>query len=119
MVSRTKMTISIQFGVSWGYGGVTPSPYRIISVWWIGKNNSPTFKRIATVERSYNINAPSATSTYIYNATVTLVGGDSTTNVDFVSGDTFYFTAQQSGTASAQGTFVNETRVNITWEALN
>ena len=120
MVSRTKMTINIQFGVSWGYGNSTwGSSYNIMSFWWVGKNNIPMFKELTTIERNDPYNEPSATPTFWYSATTTLIGGDTTTNVDFVTGDIIYFTGQQSGTAGALGSTVTNTRVNITWESLN
>ena len=107
------MTIYLNWEVEWGYGNTTPSPYNILSKWYVGKNNAPLFHPITTIERNYAIFAPSAFSCW-HHATTTLIGD----GVDFTTGDHLYFTAQQSGTAAAQGSKVKNTRVEIRWEFL-
>ena len=62
IILNTKMTIYLNWEVEWGYGNTTPSPYNIISKWYVGKNNAPLFHPITTIERNYAIFAPSAFS---------------------------------------------------------
>ena len=115
-ISRTKMTINIQLGIKHinNTANVGHTISQLIE-FWLGKNNDPVFKNIFTIERSYNFNQPRL---FWYSGTITLIGGDSTFSKDFTTNDTFYFTCQQSGTASNNAT-IEQSRINITWEALN
>ena len=115
-ISRTKMTINIQLGIKHinNTANVGHTISQLIE-FWLGKNNDPVFKNIFTIERSYNFNQPRL---FWYNGTITLIGGDSTFSKDFTTNDTFYFTCQQSGTATNIAT-IEQLRINITWEALN
>jgi hypothetical protein len=79
--------------------------------------------RLSTLSPAYfgtNANQP----TYSHYASTTLMGGESLTGppgtpqFEFRPGDTFYLTAQQSGTAGMFSQLKN-IRVKVTWEALN
>ena len=116
-ISRTKMTINIQLGIIHTNNSVAVGhTISQLIEFWLGKNNDPVFKNIFTIERSYNFNKQ--LRIFWYSGTITLIGGDSTFSKDFIAGDTFYFTCQQSGTAS-NSAIIQESRINITWEALN
>ena len=114
-ISRTKMTINIQLGIEHNNGTTPGHNISQLIEFWLGKNSDPDFKNIFTIERSYNFNI---SRLFWYSGTITLIGGDSTFNKDFITNDTFYFTCQRSGTATNIAT-IKQSRINITWEALN
>lgn len=113
------MTINIQLGIEHVNGSTPGHNINQLIEFWLGKNSGavvdPDFKNIFTIERSYNFNQ---SRLFWYSGTITLIGGDSTFSKDFITNDTFYFTCQQSGTAGITAT-IKQSRINITWEALN
>jgi hypothetical protein len=141
LACRTMMTVELSVDIFYPHVNNAPLPdppnyidrVNVIR-FWLGKNagpataldggeSGPMAYRLSTLSPAYfgtNANQP----TYSHYASTTLMGGESLTGppgtpqFEFRPGDTFYLTAQQSGTAGMFSQLKN-IRVKVTWEALN
>lgn len=140
LACRTMMTVELSADIFYPNVNNAPLPdppnyidrVNVIR-FWLGKNaggtpaveggeTGPMAYRLATLSPAY-FGTNASEPTYSHYASTTLMGGESligppgTPQFEFKPNDTFYLTAQQSGTA---GLFpqLKKFRVKVTWEAL-
>lgn len=127
IAARTMMTVEAHVDIS--YDSVAPTSRVNVTRFWLGKNlgpspavdggeTGPAAYRLSSFSPAY-FGTPSTEPTYSHDTRITLLGGDGAAPVnDFVAGDVFYLTGQNSGTAGVFPRY-KKLRVKVTWEAVN